>query len=56
MQGISVIGIGEAANLLERGTAVSVTEAGDMRATRLQTDEGECTLIQGSGEEFFLVK
>lgn len=56
MRGFSVIGIGEAANLLESSTTVAVFMVGGMRATELISNGKNMVLVQGTGENFLLFK
>lgn len=51
-----VVGIEEAANILGASEITKVTEASGMRATHFKSKDGSGVLVQGSGEQFFLMK
>lgn len=53
---LAVVGIEEAANILNTSEIMNVTEASGMRATHFKNKDGSGMLIQGSGEQFFLLK
>ncbi len=53
---LTVVGIEEAANILGTSEIMKVTEASGMHATHFKNKDGSGVLVQGSGEQFFLMK
>jgi hypothetical protein len=56
IQSSSVIGIEEAASLMEKGKVLQRLEAGGLMLTKLEVEFGVVVLVQGTGDEFMLIQ